>query len=135
MKPDLNWILGQHLVRVEKKDYTWFFTLENGSIATESFWRMLTRERMEVSSEDDGQLFGLKQPVNAAEVVISAVLDNNISRYGFSEISSDLIIHFSNDVQLQFLTTSGGYESWRAGHENMMIYCLGGGGLSVFKKS
>ena len=131
MNPNLDWLLNQRLVKVEKKDFTWFFTFaEGGSIATESFWRLVTPERLAVASEDHGQLFGLKEPVDAAKLVMSAIEGKTIIDYSCSDACSDLILCFECKIQLQFLTTSGGYESWRAINNNVGVFCCGGGRLS-----
>ena len=67
--PDLTWLVGLQLKAVEKKDYSWFFTFDDGgSIATESFWRLITIEGVAVTSEDHGHQFGLPAPVDAANL-------------------------------------------------------------------
>ena len=133
MNPNLDWLLNQRLVKVEKKDFTWFFTFaEGGSIATESFWRLVTPERLAVASEDHGQLFGLKEPVDAAKLVMSAIEGKTIIDYSCSDACSDLILCFEGKIQLQFLNTSGGYESWRAENNNIAVVSQGGGRLSKF---
>ncbi|MGI8965775.1 MAG: hypothetical protein ACR2H1_06760 [Limisphaerales bacterium] len=131
MSQALDWLKGRSVTKVEKKDFSWFFTfVQGGSIATESFWRLITPERLAVASGDHGQLFGLKEPVDAAKCVMSAIEGKTIIDYSCSDVCSDLILCFENEIQLQFLTTSGGYESWRAIDNNVGVFCCGGGRLS-----
>src|SRR5215469_15067043 len=99
----LDWLKGKSLVKVEKKDYSWFFTFAHGSsITTESFWRLLDSERLVVTDGDHGQLFGLKEPVDAAKCVMELVGTKKIIGYSCSEICSDLFLSFEDNVQIQF---------------------------------
>jgi hypothetical protein len=128
----LDWLKGKSLVNVEGKGFSWFFAFtEGGSIATESFWRLLDSERLVVSSEDHEQLFGLKEPVDAAKSVTKVVGAKKITEYSCSEVCSDLILRFENKIELQFLNTSSGYESWRAWHNDVQVICTGGGELAI----
>ncbi|MDQ6632206.1 MAG: hypothetical protein M3Y82_10705 [Verrucomicrobiota bacterium] len=130
MTPALNWLTGSGLAKVEKKDYSWFFNFEQGGhIVTESFWRLVTPERIAVTSEDHEQLFGLKEPVNAAERVMTTIKNRTIGHYLFSNICSDLILYFEDKIELHFLNTSGGYESWRARKNDVLVVSGGGGRL------
>jgi hypothetical protein len=133
MNPALDWLKGKSLANVEKKDFTWFFTFaQGGSVATESFWRLVTSERLVVASGDHDQIFGLKEPVNAAKRVMATVGVKKTIDYSCSEVCSDLILCFDDKIQLQFLNLSGSYESWRATNDNVQVMCLGGGRLSKF---
>jgi hypothetical protein len=133
MAPDLSWLIGRRLHSVSKKDYTWFFVLDDQShVASESSWRLLT-ERVAVTSEDHGHQFGLPAPVDAADVVRESVGDSPVDRFELNDRTGDLGICFKNGVTLQFLTLSCGYEGWRIIHHNHeMIFCTGGGKLAIF---
>jgi hypothetical protein len=135
MSTDLSWLAGKRLVEAAKKDWTWFFTFaDGGSIATESDWRLVTKSGIEVASEDHGQIFGLKAPVDAGERVITATKNKKIIDYRIAERTSDLVVRFEDDVSLEFLNLSCGYESWRAQHDEEEVICMGGGQLAIFPK-
>jgi hypothetical protein len=126
---DLTWLVGRQLKVVEKKDYSWFFTFDDGSsIATESFWRLITTDGVAVTSEDHGQQFGLPAPVDAAELAKTKIGGTTVDRFTLDEQTGDLSICFS-DKTLQFVTTSAGYEGWRTVHGSQEIVCGGGGRL------
>jgi hypothetical protein len=133
MNSELDWLIGQSLAKVEKKDFSWFFAFSDaGSITTESFWRLLDLRRLVVADGDHDQLFGLKEPVDATKRVMEAVGAKKIISYSLSKICSDLILCFENKIELQFFNTSGGYESWRAEFDGIQIVSAGGGRLSKF---
>jgi len=101
---DLSWLIGRRLQSVEKKDFSWFFLLDDGtSIASESQWR-LVEQRVVVSSEDHGHRFGLPSPVNACEVVRQNIVDSFVARFELDNQTSDLSLCFNNGATLQFLT-------------------------------
>jgi hypothetical protein len=133
MKPDMTWLIGRRIKDIENKDYSWFFFLDDGStVGTESVWRLITAKGIAVTSEDDGQPFGLPVPVNAAARVKDAVGQNPITRFELEKATSDLVLHFSNDTTIEFLNLSCGYEGWRTVHGAQEVICMGGGGLTEF---
>jgi hypothetical protein len=132
MSLDLSWLIGRSLRNVQKQDHTWFFTLNDAStVATESQWR-LVQERVIVTSEDDGQWFGLPSPVDAARLVTQAVGSSVVDHFALDDQTGDLSLFFDNATTLQFITLSGGYEGWRIGHGDQQIICMGGGELAIF---
>lgn len=127
-KPDMTWLIGRTIKKVEKIDYSWFFVLDDGSsIGTESPWRLVTAQGIIVTSEDDGHPFGLPAPVNAADTVTNTVGLNPINRFELRERTSDLVLHFANDAAIEFLNLSCGYEGWRTVHGQQEVICMGGG--------
>jgi hypothetical protein len=136
MNSSLNWLKGKTLANVRKQDFSWFFTFTGGgSVATEQLWRLVNPQRLVVASEDHEQLFGLKEPVDATSRVMATIGTKKLIDYSCSKVCSDLILNFEDEIQIEFLNTSGGYESWRAENNNMMVVSQGGGRLSKFTLS
>jgi hypothetical protein len=132
MRVDLTWLLGKQLVDAAKKDYSWSFIFsDGGSVVTESAWRLVTKEGIGVASEDHGHTFGLKGPVDASAHVLAATKEKKILEVRITERTSDLLVLFEQDVSLEFLNLSCGYESWRAGHGSEEVICMGGGQLAL----
>jgi hypothetical protein len=131
MSPELDWLKGKSLIKVENSEYSWSFNFEHcGYVMTETLWRLSDSERLVVASDDHGQLFGLEEPVDAAKRVMEVVGTKKIFDYSYSKIFSDLILYFEDKIELQFLNTSGGYESWRAEQDGVQIISMGGGKLA-----
>ncbi len=134
MKPDMTWLVGRRVNEVEKKDYSWFFRLDDGSsIATESPWRLITADGIAVTSEDHGHQFGLPAPVDAAQVVKACIQDKTVERFELDDRTGDLCLHFGMTA-IQFVTLSAGYEGWRTGHGDQQVICMGGGHLTIFQR-
>jgi hypothetical protein len=130
---DISFILNRKILSVEKKDYSWFFNLGEGiTIGTESAWRLIAANKTRLTSDDDGQKFGLPQPIDAEKEVSSLLNSDPITKASFDKNTGDLFLFFSDDKILQFLQLSSGYESWRISYPGKEIICLGGGKIDTF---
>lgn len=133
MEPDITWLMGRRLAAIEKMDYSWFFRLDDGSvIATESTWRIVTRQGVVTTSEDHDQQFGLSAPVDAADVARKEIGGLAVTACNLDSRTGDLTLEFES-VSLQFLCLSGGYESWRTTHGAQDLICTGGGKIVEFR--
>ena len=106
-------LIGTRLESVERLDCDWSLRFEAGSsLMFQSLWRLVSDAAIEVTSEDDGQQFGLKTPVNAAELLKVKVGEQRISDVRIDDATSDLIFHFGQNLRLEVISTSSGYEAW-----------------------
>jgi hypothetical protein len=132
MTANLSWLIGEQLVETVKTDYTWLFRFTGGgSITTESGWRLVTNGGIGVASDDHGQIFGLKEPVDAGVRVLAATKGKKVQAFCIAERTSDLTLRFKGEVCLEFLNLSCGYESWRTQHEAEEVICMGGGQVVI----
>jgi|SRR5262245_29877936 len=126
---------GRQLIAVEKKDYSWFFTFEDQiSIATEAAWRLIEQGRVLTSSDDDGQKFGLQEPVDVSSRALSSLRGRKVVAATISPQSGDLSIEFSDQAHLQLLQLSSGYESWRLNVQGSEMICTGGGQIVLVQR-
>lgn len=106
-------MIGERLKSVQKLDYDWDFRFDGGSsLMFQSVWRLVSDVAIEVTSEDDGQKFGLKSPVNAAELLKAKIGEQCISDVRIDDATSDITFHFGNILRLEVISTSSGYEAW-----------------------
>ena len=130
MPSELSWLVGKVLAAITQREHLWCFTFsDDGSVVTECVWRLITKDGICVTSEDHGQMFGLKSPVDASERVLTATQEKKIIQISIAASTSDLMLTFEGDIILQFLNISCGYEAWRATHGSNDVICLGGGTL------
>jgi hypothetical protein len=134
MATNHSWLIGRQLSSARKSDYTWFFDFApDGQVATESSWRFTDTAHVLVTSEDNEQLFGLKDPVDAASWVLGKTKGTKITKSFVAERSSDLVIEFEGGLYLEFLCLSAGYESWRSYCGPYNTICTGGGKLVIWQ--
>lgn len=106
-------LIGARLESVERLDHDWDLRFGDGSsLMFQSLWRLVSEAAIEVTSEDDGQQFGLKTPVNAAEQLKAKIGEKRISDVRIDDATSDLTFHFGQSLRLEVISTSFGYEAW-----------------------
>ena len=132
MNTDLQTLVGHPIRSVEKKDYSWFFVFTDGAIiVTETSWRFVTPDGIFVTSEDHEQQFGLPQPVDAGQRLMSRAAALLVTAVSIHPTTGDLTVNFA-DSELQFLQMSCGYEAWRLNLGDTETICTGGGQLAYF---
>jgi hypothetical protein len=125
---DLSWLVGKWVVDVEHNDHSWFFRFSDGGVvSTESDWRLVTSEGIRVTGPDEGQLFGLGQPMDARARVLELTQGKRLLGFRIAGRTGDLSLEFDDRGVLEFVNLSSGYESWRAQFGSNEIICLGGG--------
>jgi len=82
-------------------------------LGTESPWRLVSKDRMELGSQDHGQKFGHAQEVNAPAFITSLLGASEVVQAEVIEPSGDLHISFANGMQLHVVAISSGYEAWQ----------------------
>ena len=106
-------LIGARLESFKRLDYDWDMRFEGGSsLMFQSLWRLVSEASIEVTSEDDGQQFGLPAPVNAAEKLKAKIGGERISDVCVDDATSDLTFHFGSSLRLEVISTSSGYEAW-----------------------
>jgi hypothetical protein len=121
-------LVGNEVASVEKLDYSWFVRFGPGiTVATESVWRLIGEGRIVLTSEDHGHQFGLPEPVDAEASLLVSLRGRRVTAAEIDPSSGDLTIDLGGGMQLQFLQTSLGYESWRLSAQGAETICGGGG--------
>src|SRR4051794_15385743 len=88
------YLVGRKLESIERFGFSWQFQFGSGiTLTVEAGWRFVTDEGIEVTSEDDGQKFGLPAPVEAAALGMSVVRDKSVTEVQITPYA-DLIISF-----------------------------------------
>jgi hypothetical protein len=90
----------------------WFDLVGGGSIRADTLWRIVAGGRVQLSSSDHGQWFGLPKPLDSAAKAGQLLSDSAVRRAQFGRDTGDVLLVFDNDSRLDILTTSGSYHSW-----------------------
>jgi hypothetical protein len=106
-------MIGERLKSAQKLDNDWDFRFDAGScVMFQSLWGLVSDTAIEVTSEDDGQKFGLKTHIDAAAQLREPIGDKPVSDVRTDRVTSDLTIHFGQHLRLEVVSTSSGYEAW-----------------------
>lgn len=102
-------------------DY-WVFQFGNGVVlSTQSQWRLLSQDAILLTSEDDGQQYGLPEPVEAVARIRELLENRVVARAAVDQASADFTIYFDNGTVLQIVNLSSGYDAWTLNSEGDFI--------------
>ena len=133
MTAELNWLAQHCFVGVVRREVDWVFTFDHGAaLVAECLWRLLEKDRIRFTSADEGQLFGLPTPVDAAAEIRSRLTGASITGVDLKAGTLDLRIMFSTGHVLELVPDSSGYEAWSASRPGRTCIATGGGELAMF---
>ena len=110
---------GRTLSKIERlpPDY-WVFEFGTGVVlSTPSQWRVFSKDSILLTSEDDGQKYGLPNPVDAQASIRELLEDHVATRVDVNQATADFTIHFDNGMIFQIVNLSSGYEVWELDSE------------------
>jgi hypothetical protein len=114
---------GLAISTIEKlpPDY-WVFKFGTGvALSTQSQWRLLSQNAILLTSEDDGQQYGLPEPVDAVARIRELLESRVVSKVEVEQASADFTIYFDNGTVLQIVNLSSGCEAWTLNSEGDFI--------------
>ena len=130
---ELAWLVGRRFQLLTRREYDWVVALDNdASIVISCLWRLVESDRIRITSEAEGQTFGLPEPVKAAAEVNRRLNGATVEAIELRSGLLDLELQFSTEHSLQILPDSSGYEAWNACCGNRQFIAVGGGELAVF---
>src|SRR5262249_15231045 len=109
----LSWLTGRKFLSLTRRDFDWVFAFEHETrITVECLWRLLEKGRVRLTSEDNGQKFGLPAPIDAAAEVNHRIKGELVKRAELRAGVLDLELHLERGCILQIIPNSSGYEAW-----------------------
>lgn len=129
----LGWLVGRRFQSLSRREYDWVAVFDrDAKIVIECLWRLVQSDRIQVTSEDDGQQFGLPAPLDAAAEVNARIAEAAVEAVEVRQGLLDLTLHFSAGHTLQIVPDSSGYEAWNVSNGSKQFIAIGGGELAVF---
>jgi hypothetical protein len=130
----LDWLRARRLHEVRHRAYDWLFIFDaDCQLVVTCLWRLIEASRVELTSEDHDQRFGLPAPVNAAAELSRRIGGATVTSVVLREGSLDLELEFDSGPKLQVIPTSSGYEAWNAYSGPTQFIAMGGGELAVIQ--
>ena len=127
-------LIGQTVNAIEQwEGGTCAITLTGGyNVQIESLWRLLISGTLTRTSQDEGQLFGLNEPVHAVSELSGKLLGHTLIAVQVAQGTADLTLHCGVLI-LQAVADSSGYEAWQVvGPSGMVAVGQGGGNVVVY---
>jgi Family of unknown function (DUF6188) len=135
--PDLKWMIGKAMSDIRlMQPASWSFGfVGGGSIRVDTFWRVVADGRVQATSDDHGQQFGLPQPIDSGHRAARTLSNATVRRASIINDTGDVVLDFENGARLEILTTSTGYEGWSLLSPNRdEAIGLGGGDVALPKR-
>ncbi|WP_414637002.1 DUF6188 family protein [Arenimonas sp.] len=102
------------------------------SVQIEGLWRLLVDGALTRTREDEGQVFGHRDPVNAMSELSEHLIGCRLASVEVAPGTADLILGFGNR-ELHVVSTSAGYEAWQVeGPQGTVAVGQGGGSVAVW---
>ena len=129
---DLACLVGYRFQSLARRDYDWSIAFDgDASAVVGCLWRLVESGRIRVTSDDDGQQFGLSEPVDAAAEVNSRLAGAVVEGVELRQGVLDLVLRFSSGHLLEIIPTSSGYEAWDVRCGSRQFIAIGGGELAI----
>jgi hypothetical protein len=126
-------MIGERLESIKRLDHDWDLRFDGGSsLMFQSVWRLVSDAAIEVTSEDEGQQFGLKTPIDAVAQLKAKIGDKCVSDVRIDGVTSDLTLYFGQDLRFEVVSTSSGYEAWSLHAKEVQI--IGRNGDTLFSR-
>ncbi len=124
-------LIGRSCV-IGRREHDWTFDLCEGvGLAVSAPWRIVFDGRIAFASEDDGQMFGLKSPVDGEAEARKLVGDKAITAAALDKETADLVLYFDAATRIDVFNNSMGYEGWQASYgihdKRWSLIAMGGG--------
>jgi len=120
-------------VAVSRREHDWLFAFDGqANLVVDCLWRLVERNRIKLTSLDDGQQFGLPAPVDATETINSRLENAVIVTVTIREGTLDLQLTFDTGRTLEIIPDSSGYEAWNFLGSDQQYIAVGGGDLAIF---
>jgi hypothetical protein len=132
MTPNLSWLRGRSLEKVDADPHSWVFKFSGGGgLCAECPWRIIAHGGIALGSSDHQQKFGLPEPVDAARQALKLLARQQISEARIHPETCDLVVEFSAGARLELFNDSSGYEGWTlSSPEGRQVIAQGGGQLA-----
>ena len=117
---------------IRRRDQDWTFGLPEGvGFGVSAPWRIVSGGRIAFASKDDGQMFGLKSPLDGEAEARKHLGDKAMTAVTLDRETADLKLHFDAETRIDVFNKSIGYEGWQASYiihdKRWSLIAMGGG--------
>jgi hypothetical protein len=130
-----NSLIGARLKSAERLEHGYYaFMFSNGAaLVVPSLWRIISDGQIVLCRDDYGHQYGLPAKIDCIAEVIKRLGEKAITAITIQPDTSDLILRFGNDLRLEIISDSSGYEGWRfSGVDGLQAVALPSGGPSYW---
>jgi hypothetical protein len=99
-------------------------------------WRIVNNEGIVISGTDHGHKFGLEEPADVSQVAGNVLSNRPVQTVVITGKTSDLVIYFTDKIELQLFNNSSGFEGWNIGTKSgLSVIGMGGGKTAILSNN
>ena len=133
---DLDWLVQHRFTAATYRDHDWLFAFDGQTnLIAECLWRLIDGERIQLTSNDASQQFGLLNLVDASGFINVRLANATVVNVTLRDTTLDLQLTFDTGHTLEFIPDSSGFEAWNVSTATQQFIATGGGELVTFDKS
>ena len=127
-------IKGLKCTQITRSGFSWRFDFQDiFTIHVNCPWRIISEKSIALGSEDDGQKFGLPEPLDGIKEAIRLLSEKTVTKATIEEITGDIAIEFDSNLRIEVFNHSSGYEGWECQSKSgLNVVGMGGGGITSF---
>ncbi len=111
---------------------SWHFSFtERIFVFISGFWRLLVSNKVKFVSTDNGHYFGKENPLDLTYELPKLLKNKKLIEIQIDKDTSDLILNFSENVAVQILISSIGYETFNLKFKDKEYIGLGSSKLEI----
>jgi len=99
-------------------------------------WRIIQDGRIAFADSDDGQRFGLPEPINGEARANALINEMRVIDVEIDFLTADFHVRLEGETRIDVFNHSSGYEGWQGQYqsdtEGVSVIGLGGGGVAFF---
>lgn len=123
-------------VDYDKDSDRWqFYFADKIHVASSGFWRLLESNRIVFVSLDQGHRFGLLQPLDLLENVTQLLTGKKLTEIKVDKDTADLTLTIADDIKIQILIVSMGYETYDFSIDEKKFIGLGSGKIGLVEET
>jgi hypothetical protein len=131
------WV-GAPCTGVDRHEYSWGFGFGDvGGLNVQCPWRIVAQGSIALAGTDDGQKFGLPEPLDGEARARELLLGKQVTAVRIEPVSADLRVVFGDEATLELFNNSAGYEGWNAvavrDGKQLNVIAQGGGAIATFE--
>ena len=120
-------------VHYDSDSSDWIFSFSDSvSILVFGFWRLLHNGKIILVSLDHEQQFGQEIPTDMVSLVNNRLSEKTLTRIKVVQDTGDLKALFTDNIELECLVISTGYESFQFSISDKRYIALGGGDIAIY---
>lgn len=116
-------------------DSWWFVFADNIVFNAHTMWRLLKKNGIQWVSLDNGQKFGLPEPIDLVDKVTTELKEKRLTEVKVKKDTADILLTLSDDLEIEIFISSSGYESYNFSIDKKNYIGMGAGDIAIFDNS